>query len=290
MLGEHTVLHGSAAYAVPLRRYSARIALRNSTPDEYQLPIKEGIHASFDFQKWLAFAKTSEVLAGKLDFDLWEKEAHELGVYADIPIGYGLGSSGAITAEAYRRYMLQEVPNPTLLRKQLAALECFFHGESSGLDPLVSFLNQAIYVSPSGEIETIAVKHSFPVPSPGGAWFLIDSGQPRAGKDAITRFGESCKVKQWQREVLKPMNCLVEELAQGLKSAKMHGLTPKLKALSALQLAELAFLIPSHIARRWEEWLKNETAYLKLCGAGGGGFFLGYAPQKSNLTEEVIWL
>ncbi len=290
MLGEHTVLHGSAAYAVPLRRYTARIASLNSSPEVHQLPIKEGIHANFDFEKWLAFAKTSEILADKLDFDRWEREATELGVYADIPIGYGLGSSGAITAEAYRRYLIGEVPNPTLLRKQLGALECFFHGKSSGLDPLVSFLNKAVYISPTGGIEVVEVTETFPVASPRGGWFLLDSGQPRAGKDAITRFGESCKNEQWKRDVLLPMNELVETLAKGFKSESMIGLTPKLKALCSLQLTELAFLIPMHIATLWKAWLQEDVAYLKLCGAGGGGFFLGYAPDKSRLPVEVIWL
>ncbi len=290
MLGEHTVLHGSAAFAVPLRRYSARVALQRLTSDAHQLPIEKGIHASFDFGKWLAFAKTSEVLAGKLDFERWEQESQGLGVYADIPIGYGLGSSGAITAEAYRRYLLEEVPSLPLLRKQLAALESFFHGESSGLDPLVSFLDQAIYIHPSGEIEAVTMAETFPIFDSKGAWFLIDSGQPRAGKDAIARFGESCKDNRWVKEVLKPMNVLVDALAQGFKLEHVDGLSPKLRALSELQLEALKFLIPTSIETKWSQWLSKDVAYLKLCGAGGGGFFLGYAPDKSSIREEVIWL
>ncbi|MFK8055385.1 MAG: mevalonate kinase [Saprospiraceae bacterium] len=290
MLGEHTVLHGSAAYAVPLRRFSARIDVRNPEAGQHQLPTGEGIHASFDFEKWVAFAKTSETLANALDFQRWESEAAQLGVFADIPIGYGLGSSGAITAAAYVRYVIEPATDLSVLRAQLAAMECFFHGKSSGLDPLVSYLNKAVYISPTGSIEPVEVDHAFPSFEEEGGWFLVDSGQPRAGKDAISRFGESCKDDRWRSEVLAPMTELVEQLAVGMKTQTFTGLSPKLKELSKLQLCELGFLIPSHIAALWSEWLQNGSAYLKLCGAGGGGFFLGYAPIRSEIKLEVIWL
>jgi len=186
MLGEHTVLHGSAAYAVPLRRFTAHIDLRNSGSNAHQLPTEKGIHTSFDFKKWAAFAKTADTLVNQLDFDRWEKEAAQLGVFANIPIGYGLGSSGAITAAAYRRYVVEPASELASLREQLAALESYFHGKSSGLDPLVSYLDKAVYVSPSGNIEPVEVDHSFPPFDKDGGWVLLDSGQPRAGTVSYT--------------------------------------------------------------------------------------------------------
>lgn len=290
MLGEQTVLHGSAAYAVPLRRFSARLEMQNFDAEAHQLPTDTGIHASFDFKKWAAFAKTSNILVEVLDFQRWEKEAPQLGVFADIPIGYGLGSSGAITAAAFKRYSLEPTGDLSLLRSQLAALEGFFHGKSSGLDPLVSYLDRAVYISPSGDIETVNVNRAFPPFDELGAWFLLDSDQPRAGRDAIIRFGESCKDDAWREEVLKPMNALVNHLAMGLKSQTLSDLGPKLQALSRLQLRELQFLIPPHVQAKWMSWLDEGSCYLKLCGAGGGGFFLGYAPDKSRIQAEVTWL
>jgi len=290
MLGEHTVLHGSAAYAVPLRRYSARIELKKLNPEQPQLPTKEGIHASFDFGEWAAYAKTPVELAGVLDVERWEREASQLGVYADIPIGYGLGSSGAITAGVYSEYAINPPADLTLLRTQLAALEGFFHGKSSGLDPLVSYLNKAVYISPIGQIEPISVSQAFPSLHENGGWFLLDSRQPRAGKDAISRFGESCKNDKWRTQVLLPLCRLVDEMTLALKSQSYSNFGSLLKVLSELQLRELEFLIPSHIVSLWEAWLHDDSAYLKLCGAGGGGFFLGYAPDRSKIKLEVIWL
>jgi len=136
----------------------------------------------------------------------------------------------------------------------------------------------------------VEVDHSFPPFDKAGGWFLLDSGQPRAGKAAIARFGESCKNEAWRIDVLLPMNKLVGELAIGLKMQSLAGLSPKLKELSKFQLSELAFLIPTHVASLWGKWHAEGTAYLKLCGAGGGGFFLGYAPDRSSIENEVIWL
>ena len=75
-----------------------------------------------------------------------------------------------------------------------------------------------------------------------------------------------------------------------LKSQSYSNFGSLLKVLSELQLRELEFLIPSHIVSLWEAWLHDDSAYLKLCGAGGGGFFLGYAPDRSKIKLEVIWL
>ena len=34
------------------------------------------------------------------------------------------------------------------------------------------------------------------------------------------------------------------------------------------------------IKESWEAGLENDNYYLKLCGAGGGGFFLGFTRDK----------
>ena len=35
-------------------------------------------------------------------------------------------------------------------------------------------------------------------------------------------------------------------------------------------------MIPEKLKNKWKEGIKNESYYMKLCGSGGGGFFLAY--------------
>ena len=73
----------------------------------------------------------------------WAKEAENtLTIDSNIPIGYGLGSSGAVTACIYERYAVKTTKQETT-RTRLAQMESFFHGKSSGIDPWVSYSQQS---------------------------------------------------------------------------------------------------------------------------------------------------
>jgi len=76
---------------------------------------------------------------------------HATSLYFDssIPQGYGVGSSGALVAAIYDTYAIDKIEaTETLTRDKLLRLkeifslmESFFHGKSSGLDPLNSYLS-----------------------------------------------------------------------------------------------------------------------------------------------------
>ena len=265
VFGEHTVLHGSRAYAVPLRRFGA------------YLRLGEGPSAASEtFLAWHRYAAARPGLAEALDLGAWAREAPRLTLASDIPRGYGVGSSGALTALAYRRYAYAKTA-PS--REVLAALEGFFHGSSSGLDPLVSLLDAPVIVRPGGQVAHVPEGAALlPRLTPAGRWFLLDSGGPRAGGEAIAGFGERCADDRWRREALAPMVARVDALVAGAAAGASEGLAAQFRELSALQVGHVGFLVPDGVARWWRRWLAGDAAWLKLCGAGGGGFFLGYAP------------
>src|SRR5690606_29823162 len=76
------------------------------------------------------------------------------GMYFDssIPQGYGVGSSGALVAAIYDKYannkitVLENLTREKLLQLKavFSQMESFFHGKSSGLDPLNSYLSLPI--------------------------------------------------------------------------------------------------------------------------------------------------
>ena len=79
------------------------------------------------------------------------------GMYFDssIPQGYGVGSSGALVAAIYDKYahdkitVLENLTREKLLKLKtiFSEMESFFHGKSSGLDPLNSYLSIPILIN-----------------------------------------------------------------------------------------------------------------------------------------------
>ena len=85
------------------------------------------------------------------------------GMYFDssIPQGYGVGSSGALVASIYDKYaddkitVLENLTRDKLLKLKeiFSFMESFFHGKSSGLDPLNSYLSLPILINSKNHIE-----------------------------------------------------------------------------------------------------------------------------------------
>ena len=70
-----------------------------------------------------------------LDLKRFEMEINA-GLFFDsnIPLGYGVGSSGALVAAIFDRYKLIEINDIPKLKNFLAKMESFFHGSSSGME------------------------------------------------------------------------------------------------------------------------------------------------------------
>ena len=60
---------------------------------------------------------------------------------------------------------------------------------------------------------------------------------------------------------------------------------PALQALSRLQLMHFPPMIPESVRAVWQACLERENIALKICGAGGGGFVLGFAETRDAVLE-----
>lgn len=55
-------------------------------------------------------------------------------------------------------------------------------------------------------------------------------------------------------------------------------------------------MIPNNLYNAWKKGLDTNAYYLKLCGSGGGGYILGFAPDYAKadkmlegFNKEVIY-
>ena len=176
LFGEYGIIKDSKGLSIPYNYYNGALKTEENLSE---LSRKSN-------QSLKRFAEYLEDIDESLvRFDIQLLKSHiEGGMYFDssIPQGYGVGSSGALVAAIYDKYAKDKITVlENLTRKKLLKLkaifsemESFFHGKSSGLDPLNSYLSIPILINSKDNIEATGI----PSQNVEGknAVFLLDSG------------------------------------------------------------------------------------------------------------------
>ncbi len=274
LFGEHILLRGASALAIPIPYYHGRMAYNNTQNEKNALK-----------KKLWSWAK-SDQLATVPGFDPQAFQTaiqNGLVFQSNIPIGYGLGSSGALCAAVYDHFCADKKESLSDLKIILAGMESFFHGSSSGIDPLTSYINKALLISNLKDVSA-ASPMSWQIDMPYA--FLIDSGLPRKSETMITWFKEQAEKKlfaQWLDSDYLPTN---EKCLSAWLDADASVFWNTLEDLSRMQMQHLDFLIPHTMKTFWAEGLNKKDFFLKICGAGGGGFVLGFA-RSSHILDVL---
>ncbi len=289
LFGEYGIIKDSKGLAIPYNHYKGGLKLGNLS-DEKSKKSNENIRRFFQYLKEKSKEKPDLL---SFDFEQFEQDLDN-GLYfeSDIPEGYGIGSSGALVAAIYERYALNKITVlENLTREKLLKLkeifglmESFFHGKSSGLDPLNSYLSIPILIESKQNIEPAGI----PSQKEGkGAIFLIDSKQIGETGDMVSIFMEKLKNEGFRKtlknEFIKYTDACVHDFLQG----NISSLFSNLKHLSATVYHNFKPMIPVHMMDVWEKGLKSNDYYLKLCGSGGGGYILGFTEDFEKTKQEL---
>lgn len=285
LLGEHIVLKGAQALAMPLPLYNGYWKFATN-PDEIT-------HSLVGFEQYLLNLQEERKLVVDLDLITFKEEI-DRGLYfnSNIPTGYGLGSSGALCAAIFDRYRVNKTKEWSLieLKEIFAQLENFFHGSSSGTDPLITYVNSPILITPKVGVEKVELpevkaKGMFTI-------FLLDTGISRKTESLVSTFLASCEeedyLKHCERELLPFTNDAIAAFLQ----AKWTIFYTLMHEISYFQFKYLPAFIPMNFRLAWLNGLSGELYKLKLCGAGGGGFILGvtydFDQTQQSLQEHSL--
>jgi mevalonate kinase len=247
------VLNGGKSLSFPYKTFS----LRRS--EHYVLKNK------YFFQKLVDYLEEHDRLSSKLSPDFRVEVDLGLNFESNIPVGYGLGSSGALVAAIYDDFFTEKVSESSELKTDFADLESFFHDKSSGIDPLTSYLNKAILSSPEG-IEIVSKVEL-------GPFSLFDSGIKRTAKEAIRHFNKLLTESDFKNGLSQLAELSDIMIERWLNS---EDIADEMKQYSTLQLANFKDFIPATVETEWRKGLDTNEYYLKLCGAGMGGMYLKY--------------
>jgi len=256
LFGEHIVLYGANALAVPYPRYSLSFSENKS-------------NRFFDLlESFYQYALHHPSFIDRIDCERFESLLPTLAIESDIPIGYGLGSSGAFVAAFYDQFVVDKKTDFISLKTDLASLESYFHGKSSGVDPLVSYTRHHFLIQ-SEQIHPITLSFEL-----APKIELVDSDIPREGKEAIALFRSMMHQKPFEQMLYQEMiplnNRIISQMIEGNVDFD------DIIKLSALQFEHYLPLIPIEMRQEWRAGLDSGTYATKLCGAGMGGMFLRF--------------
>jgi len=207
------------------------------------------------------------------------------GLYfdANIPTGYGVGSSGALCAAILGKFGRNKDKLSLLaLKKIFAQMENFFHGRSSGTDPLVSYLNYPILLG-----ETIQKVELIKKEAINTTLFLLDTGIKREASPFINEFLERCKDDFYDKKCQTQLVPLVDDAIHTFLHGQWELLFQTMHEISLFQFRYFDFMILDACKDIWLEGLSSNHFKLKICGAGGGGFLLGISIDYEK-TKQVL--
>ncbi len=272
LFGEYTILNGSKALAIPYPVLQGRWSL-DSCDSENALNSRKEL---------FSFLENSE--SRYFNFEKLKSELHQ-GLWFDsnIPQGFGLGSSGALIAALYDRFGQKQ---DDILEKKmiLASLENHFHGSSSGIDPLVSLLKKPLLIHSFEKIEPLESQINL------DHFFLINSGQQRNTGPLVNIYQEKMKDPEFKNScaniLSREVNFAIEDVLSG---ADTKNLFHHMWLISKFQWEYFQEMIPIQFKQIWEKGLDSGEYVLKLCGAGGGGFILGFSYNRydSHLLPSI---
>ncbi len=290
LFGEYGIIKDSKGLSIPYNFFKG--ALKKSTNLEGTALRSNQSLAQFAGH----LEKIQEESPDMVSFDLEGlKQDIADGLYFDssIPQGYGIGSSGALVAAVYDQYafnkitVLENLTREKLLKLKmiLGKMESFFHGKSSGLDPLNSYLSLPILINSQDNVESTSIPSQNLKGS--GAVFLLDSGITGETAPMVEIFMEKLKNEGFRKVLKDQFIRHTDACVDDFISGNIKSLFSNLKELSHVVLDHFKPMIPEKFHQLWKQGIETNDYYLKLCGSGGGGYILGFTQDIEKAKQAL---
>jgi len=296
LFGEYGIIKNSKGLSIPYNFYKGGLKLGDLSIEI----VKESNENLSIFRDYLLKIDNSIVL---FDFNKMNDDLSK-GMYFDstIPQGYGIGSSGALVAAFYDRYAENKITvleNLTkdkiiILKNIFSKMESHFHGKSSGLDPLNSYLSLPILIRSKNQIETTGIP--FQSSTGKGTVFLLDSGKSSETAPMVDIFFNSMKNKNYSKIIREDFIRITDSCVDNFLEGNFKSLFLDIRNLSKVVLDNFKPMIPKNFHNIWAKGIESNDYFLKLCGSGGGCYILGFSEDfkkaKSALKDyklEVVY-
>ena len=287
LFGEYGIIKDAKGLSIPYNFYKGALKI-SDTKNKKAQSSNQKLSEFVDFLE--------QINSALVTFNIKQlREDLAKGLYFDssIPQGYGIGSSGALVAAIYDRYannritILENLTRDKLLKLKeiFGQMESFFHGKSSGLDPLNSFLSLPILIHSKDVLEPTGIPSQ---PQAGkGAVFLIDSGSMGETAPMVNLFMQNMESPSFRKMIKEQFISYSDRCVEHFLTGDIKSLFGDLKRLSKTVLTHFKPMIPEQFHSLWKTGIDTNAYYLKLCGSGGGGYILGFTEDISK-AQSVL--
>jgi len=286
LFGEYGIIHDSMGLSIPYNSYKGSLKFESS---DKKAEEKSNHH----LRNYRDYLRTIEFDDLQLNLDSFSKDIDN-GLFFDssIPQGFGVGSSGALVAAVYNKYAIDPIPAEGHEKKDIATLkeifsvmESYFHGKSSGLDPLICYLNLPVLIKSKDDLGTVGLPQESAEGK--GAIFLVDSGKPGNTQPMVNIFMEKMKNQGFRKMLREEFKKYNDACIQAFLQRDVKPLFSNIKQLSRLLLENFTPMIPHVFHKLWKEGIESNDYYLKLCGSGGGGYVLGFTEDIDKAKQKL---
>jgi mevalonate kinase len=290
LFGEYGIIEDSMGLSIPYSDYNGKFLIsKESNPES-----RKSNRLLYSFYQNLVELKASNSLPCSLDLIAFEKDLKN-NIYFDssIPQGFGIGSSGAIVAATYDRYCNKnkidsgkEIQNESIIKLKsiFSKLESFYHGTSSGLDPLICYLNLPILIKSKTDLGTVGIPDSN---NGKGAVFLLNTGEVGNTQPLVQHFLERCKEEGFRKMLKNKFKKYNDASIDAFLKNEGKSLLKNVKSLSKILYENFQPMIPKLYRDLWKEGIDTNSYYLKLCGSGGGGYILGFTKDFQEAQVKL---
>jgi mevalonate kinase len=291
LFGEYSIIQDSMGLTLPYNEFNGKLTFdANEINEQF---VTESNDYLLEFANYIQTLLNDKKLNINFDIEAFKKDV-ENGMYfqSTIPQGFGVGSSGALVAAVYGKYTKNKItidsaPNKESileLKAILAKMESHFHGNSSGVDPLICYLNLPLLINGKNGVEPVKVEMN----SVGkGAIFLIDTGISRSTEPLVKYYMQRMEEPTFREFVDKQLKPFANNCIQAFLDGDKETLFAYMKLLSKFQFEHFKPMIPKLFNKMWKRGLDSGEYYLKLCGAGGGGFILGFTQNFEHTKKQL---
>jgi mevalonate kinase len=279
LFGEHAVVYGQPAIAVPVTQVRATATIEPTSPAA-GLTI---VAADLDEQVSLATAPHDEPLAAAVRLALDHLTAPEpdavLTIGSTIPIASGMGSGAAVSTAIVRTIasFLERTMSPDEISTLVFEVEKIHHGTPSGIDNTVIAYEQPVYFVRQRPIERLTVGKPFTL-------LIGDTGVPSPTGKIVGQVR-----RRWERQpprydaLFDRVGDIVQEARRAIEGGDVDALGPLMDENHAL-LIEIG-VSSSKLDDLIEAARLAGALGAKLSGAGRGGNMI--ALVEDDDVEQV---
>jgi len=285
LFGEHAVVYGSPAIAIPISSLRIKAIIQpNIESQDSVVAFNNGTNR----QKFNIHALPPDDLIRGI-VSVFEEQTHRklspftLTIHSEIPIAAGLGSSAAVAVAVTRT--LGEFSGLKLNGNEINEFayksEIVQHGTPSGIDNSVITYEKPIYFEKGMPIQTITIKNKL-------HFVLADSGERTLTKKVVDFVRESM-----EKDHTNYQNLLfsISDICRIAKNAIMAG---DAHVIGKLMIQNHSLLQKMGVSSQKLDKLVDLSLQAgafgaKLCGGGQGGFMVSICDKETvdTVTDQL---